>query len=384
MSRPRALILAAHEPSADPRIGWWASSLALEMDVVTLGASNVLCAPTSPTRYLDRLWSLRSYLSPDFLFYQKHFVNVTARLLEDAREHPSFDLILANDLFTLPAALTLQDESGARIVYDAHEFWPQSHHQPFKAETNSWLSFERSLAPLADLRVTVSPPLAAAMAAEYGCPYLVAPNAASLLFDKVGMRFDFESCITRRSGKTFLYQGAFAKGRGLDDLISNWPHNAASLALRGPDNTYRRELLDRAGRNAGRMIAERIYFLDAADVGDLVREAVPNDVGLIPYDPRILNNRLACPNKFSQYLAAGLPILTSRLDYVAEIVEANELGRVVDFSDRAALAEAVDWFIADRERLAAMSRRARAFFLERFNWEYTSRDVMQKIRELVA
>ena len=41
---------------------------------------------------------------------------------------------------------------------------------------------------------------------------------------------------------------------------------------------------------------------------------------IIPYEPDHVNNRFSCPNKLSQYLAAGLPVITNQLDFVREIV----------------------------------------------------------------
>jgi hypothetical protein len=53
----------------------------------------------------------------------------------------------------------------------------------------------------------------------------------------------------------------------------------------------------------------RVLFLEAIDESELVTAAAEFDVGLVPYTPTGLNYSNCCPNKLSQYMAAGLPIL---------------------------------------------------------------------------
>src|SRR5205807_8399419 len=88
-----------------------------------------------------------------------YFVNTNGALIEAARLTGSFDVIVAADLESLPAALVLGHENGAVVVYDAHEYWPYSYNDFRHWEIEFWSGLERALAKEATIRVTVSPPL---------------------------------------------------------------------------------------------------------------------------------------------------------------------------------------------------------------------------------
>jgi hypothetical protein len=181
----------------------------------------------------------------------------------------------------------------------------------------------------------------------------------------------------------FLFQGGFAPGRGLEELITAWKHvnPKAKLLLRGPDGVYKDSLIELA--KALGILDETIIFPSPVAEEQLISAAREADVGLIPYQPRCLNNRYACPKKLSQYMAAGLPIISNELDYVKSIVVDNRVGVAVDHSDTGALIQVIDRFTTSKQEIAEMSRRALALFESKINWEAVSRDLYQQIWEAV-
>ena len=112
--------------------------------------------------------------------------------------------------------------------------------------------------------------------------------------------------------------------------------------------------------------------------------AAQADVGVIPYDATEACNKYASPNKLSQYMAAGLPILTTELDFVASLVRSRDLGAVFSFSARPSLTDAVRMFVDDRIKLRQQSQRAREFFLSSFNWEAVSKEFYANLDVLVG
>ena len=218
-------------------------------------------------------------------------------------------MIVAADMGTLPVALALADEYGAKVLYDAHEFWPYSLMEFRHWEVEFWSAFDRNLAQCADLRVTVSPQLANVMAQEYGCDFLTVPNCVSrssvpsLEIDAALQRF------ANRKRVLFIFLGGFNAGRGIEDLITAWAHvdPQALLLLQGPDNSFKSKMLELA-RSKG-MLDSRIFFPPAVETSELMNAARQANVGIIPYAPSSINNRYCCPNKLSQYMAARLAII---------------------------------------------------------------------------
>jgi hypothetical protein len=111
-----------------------------------------------------------------------------------------------------------------------------------------------------------------------------------------------------------------------------------------------------------------------------VGAAAEADIGVIPYEPSSINNRLCCPNKLSQYLAAGLPVISNELEFVKSVVVGNGIGFAVDFRDERATAALFNRVIAGRDDLPVMARRARAYFEQHFHWQH----VFEPLRRDIA
>jgi glycosyltransferase involved in cell wall biosynthesis len=437
----RALVLAAHEPSADPRIEWMAQGLASKFEVCELGTHFDLNGETAPTfekvsegrtqvRVCRRrhdwdilrgavaaseeqpailhqlaLFHIYAELPPTLLrravgalsvtehdlfrfrWACLHFLHTNSALIQAGRLIGEFDVIVAADLETLPAAIALGREYGSIIVYDAHEFWPYADVDFQHWEIEFWSTIERELLGATDIRVTVSTPLAACMEREYGYSFMSVPNCVS---KKSLNDFNLSApiCDTKDTKGddrlTFIFLGGFSPGRGIEDLIKGWRgvHPHARLVLQGPDGQFRSEMITLA-ESLGLTKGGAITFPAAVDTRDLVLAARTADVGVIPYAPSSINNRYCCPNKLSQYMAAGLPIVCNDTEFVKEVVLSNKLGYCVDFSDHQAFADTIN-SISANEQLRDMSKRSKAYFDKTFHWENVSGSLYAKIWDEVS
>ena len=124
-------------------------------------------------------------------------------------------------------------------------------------------------------------------------------------------------------------------------------HPSAVLQLRGPDRPI--------SANWSELLAERTGLLGT---GYSSRRLLPKthwsrqragDVGLVPYEPTKLNSKYCSPNKLSQYMAAGLPILANRLEFVAQEISLAGCGSVVDFAHGDELVRVVDHYAVDAQ-----------------------------------
>jgi hypothetical protein len=169
----------------------------------------------------------------------------------------------------------------------------------------------------------------------------------------------------------------------LKELVLAWKHvnPKAKLLLRGPDGADKDGLIELV-KGTG-LLDRTIFFPSPVTEDQLIAAACEADIGLIPYTPNNVIYRYACPNKLSQYMAAGLAILSNELDYVKSVVVENRIGIAVDHGDTAALVKAIDRFTSSKQEIAEMSRRALEVFRTKFNWQAVSRDLYQRIWEAV-
>jgi glycosyltransferase involved in cell wall biosynthesis len=206
------------------------------------------------------------------------------------------------------------------------------------------------------------------MSKAYGLRVDAVPNAAPLS-DNVPT---FSSRMSElAAGRIkFLFQGRFTPKRGIEELIAGWQQvdgSKAALFLRGPDNIYAEQARELA-MSLG-LLGRSVFFLEPVAEDLLVPAASEADVGIIPYVPRILNDRFACPNKLSQYLHAGLMVLANDLPYVRSVIEEARAGIVYSSDDISSLRHAIDQIVQSPDLLTTSRANARRFAINRFNWQ---------------
>jgi glycosyltransferase involved in cell wall biosynthesis len=287
------------------------------------------------------------------------------------------DAIIATDLDTLAAGIVLKERLNTTLIYDAHEFWPESDPLNASWEKNFWKSIEKTLLPSVDFAITVSPNLAQYMTSLYKHPFNAIPNAEPLISDK--KYSNKVRLVSNSDDVAFLYQGNYAVGRGLRLLLDAWPSTdkKAKLFLRGMPNEYG-DALEKIAASSG-LLHKRIFFLDPVPENELVASAKSADVGIIPYAPVCVNHKYCCPNKLSQYCQAALPILANNTEFIADVVTRNRLGRVVDFNDRDELIRSVNYFTHEKSERLDAAYNAREFSKKYFHWEYVSQPLYKFI-----
>ena len=279
----------------------------------------------------------------------------------------------AHDLNTLPVAAALARATGARLVFDAHELYPElitiSPRERFV-----WRIAERWLVRRADRVLTVCQSIAEEIERRsrvprplivHNCPRVgngVTPRRSSL-----ARKLDL--AVDRR---IVLYQGGFAPNRGLSELVaaSAW-FDDALLVLMGwgrIEEELRRQVgIDR--------LDGRVLFTKPVPAGELLEYTAGADVGVIPYLPVGLNNRYSTPNKLFEYMAAGVPVVASRLPELVRFVDGLRIGRTFEPGDARALAFEVNALLHDPEERAGIADRARMASRD-YCWENQSKTLL--------
>jgi len=259
-----------------------------------------------------------------------------------------YDLIHCHDLWVLPAAACASWFRRTPLIYDAHEYYAGL--EIFRKKPLSkylWLLAERLAIRQVDVLVTVSERLGERFRDRY--PNLkqieiirnlpryeqADPNAAPLLFRK-------------NKTKLILYQGHFKPGRGLENLIRAVGITAkVQLILIG--NGELEPILKKIVKTEH--LEDRVFFHKFIPTAELISASAQGDIGAVLFEPNSLNYAAALPNKFFEYIMAGLPVLTSNIETFTYYVNKYDLGLTVDPTDIKAIGRTIEKMISDENQL---------------------------------
>ncbi|MBL4819360.1 MAG: glycosyltransferase [Gammaproteobacteria bacterium] len=248
------------------------------------------------------------------------------------------DIWVANDWYMLPLALRLREENGGKVIYDSHE-----------------LAVEEGKGRL--IWRLLRRPLVAALEAEgigrVDAVMTVSQGIADYLYRKYSLDNrpsvirsvpPYESPPEREDNETLkiLYHGLLSPGRGLECCIeaaSLWK-NSAHLFLRGPVNQTYEKALRREIRKWG--VEEKVVVLPPVPADRLVQEATLFDVGIFVLSGDTMHNRHVLPNKFFEYIMAGLCVCVSNLPEMRHIVETFDIGKLIPSPTAKSIADVVD------------------------------------------
>ncbi len=277
--------------------------------------------------------------------HERFYLNL---FLADGRQQKA-DVVVAHDLPMLAVGCRLAEEFGARLVYDSHELYSEQEFS--RGQRASWAQVERRHIHACDRVITVNPSIARELEARYGvADVAVIHNAERIELQRERSWYLHEHFGIPREHRVLLFQGGFSAGRNLVELVEAMallPHAGIHLVLLGDGQLAGplARLVERKG------MASRVHLHPAVAQARLLEVTAAADAGVIPYQAICLNNYYCTPNKLFEFIAAGLPILASDLPELRRLVEENGIGCVGDLATPKAIANMIEAFFSDGQRL---------------------------------
>ena len=350
-ARPRILALTASDLARDPRVARqrgvlrecgdaWSAGLAAPTDGGTF--VRLLPRPRTPLRRARLLAQLllRAHASCAASCYQ---------LAPDATRPAKWDLVVANDVDTLPLAFQLAGERTP-VLLDAHEYAPREFEdrlywrvlqQPHK----TWLC--RAYLPRVHGFMTVCDGIADEYARVFGVARpAVVPNAPP--------RQPGAPRPTAPGRIRLVHHGLASRSRKIETMIDLMRHLdrrfTLDLMLVSSEPGYLDWLRQRTGGDP------RITFRAPVATSEIIAATRDYDIGLFLLPPTNFNYRFALPNKFFEFVQARLAVAIGPSPEMARLVRQHELGVVAEDFAPATLARhlnALDAPAIDRAKAAA-------------------------------
>ncbi|MGY0073604.1 glycosyltransferase family 4 protein [Vibrio proteolyticus] len=278
---------------------------------------------------------IHSYIkSLTFGYREKVLKKYRQQSLVEAASNFEFDIIHCHDMMTLDVGVEIKKSKGSHLVWDAHEIY-EDVAQASDAKKQQYKEILQQNEEYVDSFITINDSIANFYKENY--PKLpkanIIKNATVYTGDVTydGRLHDMAGLT--RDQNILLYQGGFAKKRGLDILIEsaqylpdNW-----TLVMMGWGN-YEDHLRKLAGEHtlkSDNRENPRIVFIPPAPHAELSLWTAGAAIGVIPYELFGLNHLYCTPNKLWEYPASGVPILCSGMLEMKYSVEKDDIGWVI-------------------------------------------------------
>ena len=267
----------------------------------------------------------------------------------------------------LPVALLLKLSTGKKIIYDVHEDFPRDFLTKEwipkvlrKIISETFAGFEKICCRYIDYII----PATESIAEHFPLPNKEIINNYPFI---ALVQEDVRSHLERKSKNRLVYAGDLSAERGVRELIQ-------SLGFIDKKYNPRLSLIGRYSNSAFQREIEKIdsfrlvdYFawMPFSEVIDRYKES---DIGMLLYLPRP-NHISAMPNKLFEYMALGLPIISSNFPLWKKIVEGNGCGITVDPLKPREIGRAIGELLGNEKLRVQMGQNGRRAVREKYNWE---------------
>ncbi len=310
-----------------------------------------------------------------FFFYM--FINI--RLFFYLLFH-RFDLLVSNDLDTLLPNFLVSKIKRIPVVYDSHEYFtdlPEIRDKKFVKFV--WDAIEKRIFPHLRYVITVSDSIANLYKTKYGIRPVVVKNC-SLLSSGIKPLSRDEIGIDENSFVVILQGTGINIDRGAEELVqavSEMENVTLIIAGSGDVVPALKDMTIKLKAD------DRIMFIPPLPWEELMRYTKAADAGMVLGKDTNINYRFSLPNKLFDYLSAGIPVISSNLEEITNIVTKYCCGIILPEVTPEEIADTIRILSDNRELLSSLKINTLKAS-EELSWEKESEKVKTFYSELIT
>lgn len=320
MSPQRIIMAVTNDLVTDQRVDRSCMALAEAGYEVTLVGRKLRSSfAVAPRRY--RTQRMRLLFHRSAFFYAEYNLRLFFKLLV-----AQADVFYANDTDTLLACCCAARLRHKRLVFDAHELFPEVPELVDKPQVRKvWAWVERKCLPHVDVAFTVCQSVADEYFRRYGVKMNVLRNLPDWqredCLDNGNLGSEQESY--RLPPRTILYQGAVNVGRGVQELIDAMEFLPECHFVVAGNGDLLETLRDYA---QSKPWSERVIFLGRVEPKQLHNLTIQARLGVCLLEDLGLNYRYSLPNRIADFAQAGVPILATDFCEIRNVIETYHIG----------------------------------------------------------
>lgn len=170
-----------------------------------------------------------------------------------------------------------------------------------------------------------------------------------------------------------IHTGVFCRERGsqqlldaLERIVNKYPQIKCILLGRftnGDEQEFRSEL-------ELKHLINHVDLIEWVPFKEVPQYVQLSDVGLILFQPVRQNNILGLPNKLFDYMSAGKPVIAPCFaPEIARIVKESNCGLLVDTTNPAEIAEAIEFLLMHPEEARKLGKNGWEAAVKKYNWD---------------
>ncbi len=301
---------------------------------------------------------LKCFFNKGILFYTEYNTRLFFFLL-----FKKMNAVCAIDLDTIIPCLLISKLKSIPRIYDAHEYFTELKEVRTRPEIKKiWTSIENFSVPEFEYCYTVSEGLAQAFQNIYKIKFETIKNFPVL-----------QPIIHQPSANKYLfYGGAVNEGRGFEYLIPAMRYIDCKLIIAG-DGNYMVQLKELIRKNEVQSKVELLGMVLPQQLRQLCEKAT---LGLGLAEKEGVNQYLALPNKFLDYVHAGLPQLTMNYPEYIVINQQYFIAVLIDELSVEIISKKVNKILANEPLLEQMRKNC-LLAKEIFNWQNEERKLLR-------
>ena len=302
------------------------------------------------------------------------------------------EVLHAHDLPLVKEAVTVGGELGIPVIADLHENYPAGlqvwYENKLKKKTiynlRRWSRYELEMLDRVDAVIAVVEESRERLVG-LGVPrdkVFVVPNTASM--DRELIPIDPSIVERYRDRFVLSYIGGFAPHRGLDTVVKGMRiiRNRIPevlLLLVGDRNDAYRRYLERLAAELG--CSESIEMTGWQPFEKIWSYIEASDICLVPH-ARNPHTDTTIPHKIFQYMSLKKPVIVSDCPPLKRVVDDSGGGCCFTHDDPDDFVRQVTVLYEDADRRQSMGEAGRTAFLDRYNWDSTSGELVELYERL--